>query len=293
MAPSPQNQNNFDMSERQLGFAYWFVAHKILLKKIALGVFIAFDAVFLLYGIYGFVDYFLITGPKEKQMLAQLPKTLVDFRIIHQETARGMEILGTHLVPSSGKYDLVAKLRNPNDKWRASFDYYFLIDGKPTDLKTGFILPKEDKFIFELAYLPAQAGGAQGPKSLSFAISKVRWQKINPHQISNYDSWKKLRFNFSVSDITFNSAVKVDSRVFSQADFKAKNLSAYDFWQVDFKVVLYRGPVIAGANFVHTEQFRAADSRNLAATWYEPIPGVTKIEVYPEVNIFGDSVYMK
>lgn len=287
MALDPQNQNNFDMSKRQLGFAYWFVTHKILLKKIALAAGFVISSLFLLYGVYGFVDYFLITGPKEKQMLAQLPKMLVDFRVIHQKAARGLEILSAHLVPSSGKYDLVAKMRNPNDKWRASFDYYFLIDGRPTDLKTGFILPKEDKFIFELAY------AAQSPKSLSFVIDKVRWQKLDPHKISNYDSWKKLHFNFLVSDITFNGAVKVDSRVFSQAGFEVKNLSAYDFWQVDFKAVLYRGPVIAGANFVHTEQFRAADSRDMAVTWYEPIPGVTKIEVYPEVNIFNDSVYMK
>ncbi len=290
---SNPSQNDFNMSEKQLGFAYWFVVHKILLKKIALGVFIAFDAVFLLYGLYGFVDYFLITGPKEKQMLAQLPKTLVNYQSVRREAAAGLEILSAHLVPSSGKYDLVAKLRNPNDKRRANFDYYFLVEGRPTILRTGSILPKEDKFILELAYLPAQEGGAQSPKSLSFAIDKVRWQKIDPHQIPNYENWKKLHFNFPISDIIFNSAVKVDTKTFSQANFKVKNLSAFDFWQIDFKIILYRGPVIAGANFVHTEQFRAADSRNLGVTWYEPVPGVTKIEVYPEVNIFDDSVYMK
>jgi hypothetical protein len=287
MAVDPQNQNNFDMSERQLGFAYWFVTHKILLKKIALGVFIVFDAVFLLYGLYGFVDYFFITGPKETQMLAQLPKTLVDFRVVHQEAARGLEILSTNLVPSAGKYDLVAKIRNPNEDWYAKFNYNFIVDGKPTKIQEGFILPKEEKFLFELAV------EGMGARTASLTMSDIRWQKINPHEIPDYSEWKRIHFNFPISDISFNGIVRADSKVFSQATFKVKNLTAFDFWHVDFKAVLYRGPVIAGVNFIQIDKFYTSDEKDVTLTWYEPIPGVTRVEVYPEVDVFDEKNYIK
>jgi len=289
MAIDPQNPNNLNMSERQLGLAYWFVTHKILLKKIFIGAFIVFDAIFLFYGLYGFVDYFFIGGPREAQYLAQLPKNLVNLDAIYKERARNLEILGTYLIPSSGKYDLAAKIRNPNGNWWASFDYYFMLEGRPTEIKQGFVLPGDEKFILSLAN--AVPGG--GARTASFFIDKIRWQKIDAHTIPNYEAWKKVNLNFLVSGIVFNGAVKTDSKVFSQADFKVKNLSANDFWQVDFIVILYRGPVLAGANFVRTERFNSSDERDLSLIWYESIPGVSKVEILPEVNVFDENNYIK
>lgn len=287
MVLNPQNQSNFDMSERQLGFAYWFVTHRILLKKIALSVFIVFDAVFLLYGLYGFVDYFFITGPKEAKYISQLPLSLVNPEAIYKERARSLEILSTHLVPSAGKYDLAAKIRNPNEDWYAKFSYNFIVDGKPTKVQEGFVLPKEEKFLFELAV------ERTGARLASLAISDVRWQKINLHEIPDYEVWKKVNLNFPISEIVFNGAMRTDTKVFSQADFKVKNLTANDFWQVDFKVILYRGPVLAGINFVRVDRFYAADERSVSLVWYESIPGVSRVEVYPEVNVFDEKNYIK
>lgn len=281
-------QNDPDISERQLGFAYWFVTHKILLKKIGTGILMAVSSLFLLYGLYGFADYFFITGPAERRLIAQLPKNLVNFNSIHQEAAGSLRILNTYLISSGGKYDLAAKIVNPNEKWRADFDYQFIVDGLPTAVKNGFILPGEEKYVFNLAF-----DAAKGARNVSFNINEIRWQKIDPHQIPDYSAWKKVRFNFTVSDIVFDGAVRSDSKVFSQAKFKVKNSSAFDFWQVNFNVVLYRGSVVAGINTASIGQFYANSEKDLVATWYESIPGVTRTEVYPEADIFDNESYIK
>ncbi len=288
MVANFQNQNNFGPSERQLGLAYWFVTHKILLKKIGIGILIAVSSLFLLYGLYGFADYFFITGPAERQLISQLPKNLVNFDIIHKEAAQSLRVLNTYLIPSGGKYDLAAKIGNPNDKWQAEFEYQFIIDGAPAGIKNGFILPGEEKYIFDLAL-----ERPKGAKNVSLTINRVRWQKINPHQIPDYDIWKKVRFNFPVSDISFDGAVRADAKVFSQAKFTVKNSSAFDFWLVNFSIVLYRGPVIAGVNVAGIDRFYANAEKDAVAAWYEPIPGITRVEIYPEVNIFDEENYIK
>jgi hypothetical protein len=283
-----QNQNNFDMSEKQLKFAYWFVTHKILLKRIFFVVSFTISSLLLLYGIYGFVDYFLISGPKERKLISQLPKTLINQEVIYRQRAQSLEILNTYLLPSAGKYDIVAKIRNPNDKWYAEFDYNFLVDGKEVGARKSFILPKEEKFVFELAF-----EAPQGAKTVSLSINNIQWRKINPHQIPDYSEWAKVHLNFPVFDISFDGAVKTDQKIFSEANFKVTNSTAFDFWQVNFKVILYRGPVIAGVNFVTVDRFYVGERRGLVARWYEPIFGVTRVEVYPEVNVFDKKNYIK
>jgi len=277
-----------DFTEGQLKFATWYVSHKILLKKIFIGFLIFLCAIFWGFGLYGLINYYFIEGPSFNLAMRELSRG-VDFSAINKALQpKGLE-LGTTTIFSSGKgrYDFVGKVFNSSSNWRAEFTYNFLVDGVARPEKSGFILPGEEKYVFDLG-VSAEAR----PRSATLEIKNFKWQRIDAHEIPDYDAWQEDRLNFLVTDVKFTPAAVGESIPISRASFMVRNATAFSFWDVGFEIFLYRGSSIASVNYVTLEEFRSGQNRSVEVSWFETLPSITQVKVVPEVNIFDSKAYM-
>lgn len=289
MTPQQNNQIE-DFTEKQLKLSFWLVKNRPLFKKIGLGLFIAVDAIFLLYGLYGFVDYLLITGPREAREIASMTEDLnYSYSSLNIKLgAKPLDIKSTILLRGKETYDALSFIKNRNENWLARFKYQFAVDSQMTELRNGFILPGEGKFITDLGL-----SLGRGVKHASVLIDDLRWSRISTRDIPDYEDWSSSRLNFEVSETDFSPAVGLDQGSVSRASFIVKNLTAFSYWQVGFRVILYRGATIVGVNYITIPQFKSGEIRDAEVTWFEPIGQVSRVDVAPEVDIFDAEVYMR
>lgn len=287
MPPTPETPEN--LTEKQLKFGYWFVTHKLLLKRFAAALLILLSALLYIFSLYHAIDYFFVRGVGERQALRELSLG-VDYAKLHQ--ARSLEELkfGSPLVfgGARDRYDLVISALNRNKNFWASFDYKFRGAGFESPSAPGFLLPEDDKYLMQLA-VPASAR----PRSLRVEISNVRWQRLSAHEISDPQSFVRDRTDFSVKDVKYEPAVAREKVIISRTAFTVTNNTAFSFWRVDFPVLLMRGATPQAVNIVTAEAFRSGETRTLEVSWFESIPPVDRVEVSPSVNIFDATVYMK
>ncbi|MBI2099009.1 hypothetical protein HYT45_01175 [Candidatus Uhrbacteria bacterium] len=267
------------------GFVEWIVLNKLLLKRIAKYCLIVFSIVFWSYGIYGLVDWILLSGPKERMAIARLHVDLVNYGA--REAVRPLEVRRASVI-SNARGDALALIKNPNSRWYATFDYRFLIEGERTVARRGFILPGEEKYIFDLGL-----NLTGRPSRAALEIKNIIWRRITRREIPDYDAFLSSRLSFETDKISYAPALQVAGRTVSRASFEVSNNSAFGYFEVPFQIFLYRGNVLAGVNQAVLNNFASGETRQVDATWFETISGITKVEVRPDLNIMDDSVYKK
>lgn len=284
--PSP---NLTEFTEKQLKLAYWYVSHKVFLKKILIASLIILSAVFWGYGIYGLINYFFVEQVQFDRMLKEISHNLINYSGFRKENQpQSFKITSSNILPSGkDKYDLTAKVSNPNPNWRAEFEYKFIFDGEEAVSQKGFILPGEEKFLLGLA-----VESKKKPRQVNLELQNIKWQRLDSHQISDYASWSKERMDFEITGVKFLPAVIKDKVPISKVTFSAANRTAYNFWNVGFYILLYRGTSLAGANYITLEQFTSGAKRDVEVSWFEVMPTITRVQILPEVNIFDPAVYM-
>jgi hypothetical protein len=277
-----------DFTEGQLQFAGWYVYHKILLKKILIGFLILLSVIFWGYGLYGLVNYYFIEGPAFNAAINSLTKS-INYSTINTAIQPKNLLFGTTTIFSSGagRYDFAAQVSNQNSNWRAEFTYDFLVDGVARPERNSFILPGDQKYLFDLG-----VDEANKPHQVLLEVKNLAWRRINPHDIPDYAAWRDARLNFVVQNVKFSPAAIQGAISISRASFDVTNNSAFSFWDVGFAIFLYRGSSIAAVNYITLEEFRSGQNRPVEVSWFEPLSSITQVKVVPEVDIFNPSVFM-
>ena len=122
------------------------------------------------------------------------------------------------------------------------------------------------------------------------SLTNIRWNKR-----LNFGPLKQERLNFKVSDLVFVPAgltTLSGKTPVSKTTFNLTNLSAYNFWKVGVTVVLYTGSQVVGVNYISLEKIMSAQTVPVEVNWFQALGQVTKSEVYVDVNILDDSIYM-
>jgi hypothetical protein len=236
-----------------------------------------------------------IGGPREQKAIESLLQETVNTSFIHSQlSARPLEIRSVFVLKSQETYDSAAFIKNNNADWAAKFRYQFTIGGSlKTGEKEGFILPGESKFITDLGFKPPQGRALSASPQGKFAILDVVWERVPAHEIEDYKQWSEQRLNFKITETNFSPAATFAQGTVSRASFKVENATAFNYWNVGFRIILYRGAAIAGLNYVTAAEFKTGEIREMQSTWIENIGQVTKIEVQPEIYILDDSVFMR
>jgi hypothetical protein len=281
--------SNEHLSEKQLKFGYWYVTHKLQIKKWFTFSLLVAAAFLWIFTIGMLVKLYLIDYPRQLELERALPQSLVNPYAIEAAQPKQLQNKPVQVFEGSkGATDVTTEVVNPNEDFWATWSGRFSAEGATTTWKMEYILPSESK---EIADLGLEApGGLRAPR---YEMRDLSWHKVDRHQIADYKKFFAERQRFDIQNITFSSETSADNtETVSRVSFDVTNRSAWSYWSVKFVVNLYRGTTLAGVNTVELEQFETGETRRVVLIWVQDLQAISKVEVIPQVNILEPSSYM-
>ncbi|TAL50470.1 hypothetical protein EPN81_02690 [Patescibacteria group bacterium] len=267
----------------------WWVTYRAALRRIGFALFIAFDALLLLFGGWHLLDAFAISYGAEQYTVWQMVGLgQTDLHVYTLENAASDLEAGDGRVISigDGRYDLYTTLVNSNDEWWAEFTYAFLIDGQQTESRAGFILPTQEKPVAELA-----VESVSPIQSANLVIENVRWHRVDRRYIPDYPTWASDRLNFLISASSFEQETRFDGETFGRTTFTIENDTAYSYYDVGLFVLLLRGNSVVGVNRTTLSSLESGVEAEVTVNWFGTLPSVSQVQIIPELNIFDLEVY--
>ena len=294
-APEPKkiDINNYQDTEgltvRKMEFGLWLVEHRKQLILIPTVFLITVSAVAWAYTLFGLV-YYVIWGMNADSRLAnELTNTSVYFpaRNLVDLVVEPVQIIRN----GNDKYDLVVKIKNENKRHWARLEYYFSSSDYEFGQSTDFILPNEEKYLLLLN----QEFGKY-PSDIQVFFTSPAWRLLNLHKFPDWENFKKEHLDFIVKDAKFvpaQSTILSERLNLNDLQFKIKNNTAYNYYEVDLNILLSVQSKIVSVNQYKIIDFYAGEERNINVTWYGQISQVDDIMITPEINITRDDIYVK
>lgn len=281
-----QSSELYGLSDQQLRYGYWYVTHKEQLKKLLNGFLIAFSVICYSYVLINTIIFYGFQYNDYRQGIDTISLDYVNVLGVHnQNQILPLDVLSRKVIASSdGKIDIVALVKNPNQRWAlASFDYSFSVSGKVYPKQQSFLLPGEQKYVLLLNVDGLGSGTPQ------IFIDNYQWQRV-----TNYDLWAPERLKFTIKNKQFVAARQgeiSDRLPVSEATADISNDSAYNYHEVELQVALFSGNTLVGINRIPLQDFKSGDKRSISARWTQSLPVVTSVDIIPTVNIIDQSVY--
>jgi hypothetical protein len=276
------------LSERQLKWSEWWVAHKVLLYRMSMAIFFVIDLSLVGFALYGYYDWFLGTGVRERARWAELSAPIINtsaFRNVH--AAQDLNIEETSRIQDASTTDIYTVMTNPNTEWWALITYRYTGSGGSTPDKTAFILPGQSKHLTALSVSPEIASDA------SIEVRTIKWFRVNKHFVRpDFQAWSASRLNFLITNAEFVAPTSNDAVKVSRATFTIKNDTAFGYKRVGLFVGALSGGRPIGVSYVTISNLRAGEERPVTVSWVGDIGFVNQVLVEPEVNIFDESVYL-
>mgnify|MGYP005640239963 CR=1 FL=1 len=257
---------------------YFFIAYQVVLGRLLVVLLILFNIIIWWIGGVKIVNY-LITTDNYNKILSELTKDKINWKVYHeQHRPKQLKIISVDKIKvNNNKYDLIAKVHNPNINWLVKkINYAFMVDGYPLDWQNSFILPGRDKYLFHFSYFSHNV-----PRQIDLKIGQISWQKVKGVNKTN------IVDNIIIKDKTFSENKKI-----SQVEFNALNNTPYGFWQIGWQIILYQGQRPIAINYVTSQGFLANENRQISVAWSESLPSPSKIEIIPEIDVFDESNYI-
>lgn len=262
-----------DVSEDQLKFGYWVLTHKDRLKQWLKFFLIGLSSIFWLITFYNLAVY-IIDLPQDKQIMEGVAFQAINFQdFAAKNRPQPLQISGVQLIyTGDNHYDFVAPIANANvNRGMIKLVYQFTAGSYVTPTATAVILPAEHNYLLSLGN-----------------VSQTRLNNASLKIISQ--SWEgvlsKLNYPQPVVEITDLSSFNDNKFSRLAVNFKAKNLSADNFWEAGFNVVLFSDNRIVGANRITLERFLSGETREAEVNWYDPLPRISKVDVVPMINVY-------
>ena len=285
-----------NISEHQLRRALWIAEHRLLLKRISIGVLIAIGAGSWLFTIWGAITHFLIEGPALRRAVnAVAVSENANAPFLAALRPQLPHIADVLLIPSGGTtYDAAARIVNPNPRWLLDMEYALDIPGAPSVSQHAVVLPGRERWLSRF-----NAESSQRPVRATLTIGDIRWRRIGSEEAIDVERFIRDRFDIEIADASYlppGSAAPVvgappAAPTISRAVFTVRNRSAYAIRDLELTVLLRRGGSIVGVNRITIEGLASGEVRPAAATWFRPIGLVQSVDVHPFVNVFDPEAF--
>ena len=273
---SMPSEEAYNFTDKQLKFSYWYVTHKLLLRKIFI-ISLAVVSFLLWFYVIWQLAFFGVYYQMEKYAVNNLIfKDNPNFLTISSLQPIALQVSDLQVLPGeSGLNDYLSEITNNNRNWLATFDYQF-IDGGKTYSQKGFALPLEKKFLMDLSV----------PGNISqLKLTNLKWRRVaNPELIYN------SRYKFKIENEDFIAGAGAGNP--SRLVFDLTNASPFNYWQVGVQAFLYSGGNLASVNYLVLEQFKAGEKRQVQLNWTNRLSRITNMEIIPEVNVFAEDNIM-
>lgn len=271
------------ISQKELDRGYFFVTHRLLIKKIIFAVAILILVIFYGALIFRTINYLSGTGFSNSAL--QIQQNTFDWATYHSQRVPQDISLGKPVFTSLGdrRYNLTALVENPNENWAIkSMDYHFISQGEATATKNTFINPREKRLLVLLAYKSDKA-----IRDLELVVSNIEWYRTD-------SSFPEI--NMEISNIKFQAATRqivdgVTTDLPARVSWQAYNDSIYNFWEVDWQVALYNSDKLVAINELKTKDFLVLETRELETVWLTTLPRVTRAAISPLINKLASDIF--
>ena len=259
------------LTDRQLKFSYWYVSHKLSLRK-GLVIFLILISVLLWFFVGWQLTFYFINYKADRQLESYLLFTSdPSLAKIESQKPQDFSLSEVQVFETGTGYDYMATISNANKDWLAEFDYQIVSGTSTSAVKTGYVLPDSASRIMEFNQPDPQP---------NLRVTNVKWTRIG-----NYPSLKNRRDYFTIENDKLTVGQGKDP---SELTFAITNGSPYSYWNVDIQVMLYSGGSPVGINHATIGQFKAGEKRTVDIFWNHNIPSDVTYEIFPVVN-FLDS----
>ncbi len=265
------------LTPKEIERGYYFLNHRQQFIRLAYGLGIFVCLIIYSIFVYNLVIFFRYSS---WQKLAANFVTASSWSAAHsQSQPKNLNIgLPRALLVGDGIYNLVAIVKNPNTDWLLpEFEYNFVVNGEDLPAKVSYLNSEDSVVLSSLGYRSNQA-----VKDVKLKINNYKWRRLS-------SDIKQIKW--SINNINFKplSREKVGDKtvVFpARASWQAKNLSLYDFWQVDWQVLLLNGENLVGFTEIPARDFNSLELRDMEAIFAYNLASVSRVEIIPRVNWF-------
>lgn len=278
-----------DLSEKQLKWGYWFVTHKLMLRRILSAVLIVFSAATLGFSGYGFtLD--IMDAQDRANMIMDLSTWHLNPAVTVAQSPKGLSLSNAQVIVTQGKYDLIGTVTNTNQYFAGHFTYRFTGGSFVSEPIEAFILPGEQKFIAQLGVTSASR-----PSNAALEIVSTTWQRLDRHKYPDWKSFAAEHLNLPITEISYSPSIELvkGKAAIGKTLFKITNNTGYGYYGIRALIVMYRGPAIVAVNSMGFDTLRPNETRSGEVTWYEDYGAVTSIKVFPEIDILNSASYIK
>lgn len=274
-------------SDKEIKASFWYITHRVLLRKVFIMVLALLGGGLVLYGAWGLVDHYVIDLGKNRALENDLGRDKLNFAVLSEvNRPADLVLLETKVFPTSANtYDFLTVIVNQNKQWAVeSFDYYFNVPGGKTELRTEFILPEQTKYAFLANYSsPGKITSAE------IVLENIKWKKV-----TDYAALAGKIFLFEYANQVVLASGKSglsEKEAVTRVGFDIKNLSAYNFWEPRFVVVLYRNDVLLSAFPVVLDGLSSSEVKTETINLFQKIDRATKVDIIPDINILDPQVF--
>lgn len=285
--PNPLIPN--DLSEDQLKWGYWFVTHKLQLRRILVIFLIVFSGLNIGYSIYNIV-LDVMNGAERTRMLVELSSPSLNPAVTKAQSPKTLGVGNVQILVPQGRYDFIGTVSNSNKDFAARFSYRFVAGNVATAPETQFIMPGEQKFVVKLGVMSETR-----PSGAVLEITGVTWQRIDRHVYPDWQTYVTDHMNLPITDISYVPQIKLEGgkNAIGRTSFNIKNNTGYGYYGLRTLVLMYRGPAIVGVNSTVFSTLMPNQTASGEVTWYEDYGAVTQIKVLPEIDILKDTSFIR
>lgn len=276
-----------EFSSQELKYSLWYVRHKALLYKILIGSLMAINASFIIFGLWKWGSY--LWGWQDHARLQAGLTSFVNYSGMHPRFgALPAQVAGVQILPSrENKFDAVAEMANPNDRFLINFDYYFLVGDVKTPTQKSFLLPGEIRLV---AALGIKDSGGVMPE---LVMENVTYERVSAHQISIPKDWQSERLNFKLGNFIFLKSLQLEGQNTDAIKFDLTNDSPYDYVAANFYVGLLQNGQVVGILPLYLDSIKSLETKNIDLRNFVSGLNITDLALYPLINVYNEEVYLK
>ncbi len=261
------------ISSDTLKKSYWLLGHLWQFKRNAIFLIIAVEAILILLALVGLGGYAYYAMVRQERIINPLRASAAAPSSIVMIADPSVTAYGA-IANGSGQVDLYARLKNPNQGWRADFELIFSVNGVDQPPQKMFLMPLEEKYTLKVGVL------AQSQPQVSTRIAGLGWHRLSASDIAALAD----RNVFEVKDIHLNASQGIQGG--ARLSFTLTNHSIYKFWDFRIPVVLKQGTAISGVVVIPVFSIDREEQKHLEASWEVPI-SATSFEIIPDIDVLN------
>lgn len=285
-----QYQDLSGVTIKKLNFGLWWILNIKFFKKAIFWFIVVLGIIGWLYTFISFGHYMTIGSNKDDQMIKNM--VVPNLNKVAAPAPIPLQLGEVEILPSfGGGYDFLAVISNANPQFYAEFDYSFVINGSSSPIQKDFVLPGEQKKIVLL--------GLKWIDSIRLAnlsLSNIKWQRIDRHQIADWELFKKQHLSFDISEPEFTSsdASGLSEKInMSEITFNFNNSTAFNYYHIPLNVFIYSFGRVMGIYQTSVEKIESGESRKFELNYSGSLDRADRVEVVPDLNILMPDIYFK